>query len=476
MNSSSPCFVFPSFLIKCDRRTDLKIVTSVHSLCFCFRVSPMDPLVRPEFLLLQDRSLEDHTRLFLFVANTTSYQDNARCAFYDSSLNTACRALLSEVGPREDFAAFVEWTLARNGSPLTICPEDDLARSTPDPVPSPPSPHCSPLLEDALQCPLLENTHPSTHSCLLYRCRLAAPLLALSPPSMWCKLGRTAILQCRHGRSFPRLRLRGPDSASAHWPAGSTMAPSSLLSAVVHLPIGSAGLPRSSSSALVWRRPSCTSGLLRLRFVPLVPSGSFIPSAPPQSSVAPAPPQPSGFPSPPRSPAPSALPWSTRILPVALALRLSASGSSSTCSAAVGQPPGDGAHSSSMVPPSVGSTVGHCCGFGLGPAVHLLLRVPPVSYLASPSFVASLVSVCRPPPGCPSSSWASSLVPTRPSPLDGITVWGHNFWEGGRYVRIVDCLVCVLLPMCSLWPSFSLTWIIELIQVCLVFIPNCLCI
>ncbi len=172
---------------------------------------------------------------------------------------------------------------------------------TPDPVPSPPSPHCSPLLEDALQCPLLEDTHPPTHSCLLYRCRLAAPLLALSPPSMRCKLGRTAILQRRHGRSFPRLRLRGPDSASAHWPAGSTMAPSSLLSAVAHLPIGSAGLPRSSSSALVWRRPSYTSGLLRLRFVPLVPSGSFIPSAPPQSSVAPAPPQPSGFPS---------LPWS----------------------------------------------------------------------------------------------------------------------------------------------------------------------
>ncbi len=50
--------------------------------------------------------------------------------------------LLSEDGPQEDFAAVVEWTLPRNGSPLTICLMDDLARSTPDPVPSPPSPRC----------------------------------------------------------------------------------------------------------------------------------------------------------------------------------------------------------------------------------------------------------------------------------------------------------------------------------------------
>ncbi len=93
----------------------------------------MDPLVRPEFLLLLleqgDRSLEDHTRLFLCEANTTSYPDDVLCSFYDASLNTATRALSSEDGPREDFTAFVEWTLARN-----------VERSTPDPEPSPPSP------------------------------------------------------------------------------------------------------------------------------------------------------------------------------------------------------------------------------------------------------------------------------------------------------------------------------------------------
>ncbi len=111
---------------------------------FFFPLCPMDPLVRPKFLLLLleqgDRSLEDHTRLFLCLANATIYPDDALCSFYDASLNTASRAQSSENGPREDFAAFVEWTLARNGSPLTICPVDDLARSTPDPEPSPPSP------------------------------------------------------------------------------------------------------------------------------------------------------------------------------------------------------------------------------------------------------------------------------------------------------------------------------------------------
>ncbi len=283
----------------------------------------------------------------------TSYPDDARCAFYDTSLNTACRVLSSEDGPWEDFAAFVEWTLVRNGSPLTVCPEDNLARSTPDPVPSPPSHRCAdrlpeptadgepeyaktsphgatvlriavepepeplmtsvkvrepatepatwenaadsesacrgqwergeelrplhrgwgwadytagtaghggggggdlidwetdleielalsslrhprwfrpalirlwfpfpalrrlpilqyPLLKDALQCPLLENARPPTHSCLLHRCFLAAPLLALSPPSMRCELGGTVILQHRRGQSFPWLRLQPP--------------------------------------------------------------------------------------------------------------------------------------------------------------------------------------------------------------------------------------------------------------------------
>ncbi len=294
----------------------------------------MDPFFRPEFLLLLleqgDKSLEDHTRPFLMLANATCYLDGTLCSFYNASLNTTCRALSSEDGPRGEFAAYVEWTLARNGSPLTVCPEDDLARSTPDPEPSPPSPcgaehqpeptddgepfpaaicepeqsraterkivpevepnpsdqvrepatvpttrepavdgvsaewssaSCTaaegelivhlglldmegdlidwsteleieypallrlrwfqpaprlqsalqcPLLQNALQCPLLENSRPPTRSCLLHRCRLAAPLLALSPPSMRCEPHGTAILQRRRGWSFPHLRLQPP--------------------------------------------------------------------------------------------------------------------------------------------------------------------------------------------------------------------------------------------------------------------------
>ncbi len=95
-------------------------------------------------------------------------------------------------------------------------------------------------------------------------------------------------------------------------------------------------------------------------------------------------------------------------IPLARWLSVSASGSSTTCSATVGRPPGVGGHHSSMATPSVGSTVGHHHGCGLGPARLLLLRIPPVSSLAPPSFVTSLVSVSRPPPGWPSSSWAAS--------------------------------------------------------------------
>ncbi|KAI2648546.1 Collagen alpha-5(VI) chain [Labeo rohita] len=99
-------------------------------------------------------------------------------------------------------------------------------------------------------------------------------------------------------------------------------------------------------------------------------------------------------------------------LGVALDLRLSvsASGSSASCSASVGRPPGVVSPSSTMAPPSIGSTVGHH-GCGLGLPLLLLLRVPPVSSLAPPTFVAPLDSVDSgfcPPSGVPSSAEASS--------------------------------------------------------------------
>ncbi len=59
-------------------------------------------------------------------------------------LNHACRVPSSKDGPREDFVAFMEWILAWNGSRFfTVSSEDDLASSTPDSEPSPPSPHCA---------------------------------------------------------------------------------------------------------------------------------------------------------------------------------------------------------------------------------------------------------------------------------------------------------------------------------------------
>ncbi|KAI2657610.1 Retrotransposon-derived protein PEG10 [Labeo rohita] len=98
--------------------------------------------LRPEFILLRlkqgDLPLEGYTIMFQLVAHTTSYPDDALCAFYNASLNASCRAPSSEDGPPADFAAFVEWTLARNRSSFPACSMDNLASATPDPEPSQP--------------------------------------------------------------------------------------------------------------------------------------------------------------------------------------------------------------------------------------------------------------------------------------------------------------------------------------------------
>lgn len=102
----------------------------------------MDPLLHPEYLLLLleqgERSLKGHTRLFLVLANLSSYPDDALYAFYDASLNSAYRASLAEEGPRANFDTF----FFRVDSAI------------PDPVSSPPSPHCT---EHMLSPPLTES-------------------------------------------------------------------------------------------------------------------------------------------------------------------------------------------------------------------------------------------------------------------------------------------------------------------------------
>ncbi|KAI2645048.1 Titin [Labeo rohita] len=78
--------------------------------------------------------------MFQLIGHTTSYPDDALCAFYDASLNASSRAPSSEDGPRADFAAFVEWTLARNKPSFPACSLENLASATPDPEPSQPPP------------------------------------------------------------------------------------------------------------------------------------------------------------------------------------------------------------------------------------------------------------------------------------------------------------------------------------------------
>ncbi|KAI2645615.1 Sal-like protein 3 [Labeo rohita] len=144
-----------------------------------------------------------------------------------------------------------------------------------------------------------------------------------------------------------------------------------------------------------------------------------------------------------------------RNLGVALDLRLSvsASGSSASCSASVGRPPGVVSPSSTMAPPSIGSTVGHH-GCGLGLPLLLLLRVPPVSSLAPPTFVAPLDSVDSgfcPPSGVPSSAEASSPMDSGFSVFSppslfcfvlSSTARGRAYSEGG--VMLQFCLFVLL--------------------------------
>ncbi|KAI2643082.1 Levansucrase [Labeo rohita] len=122
------------------------------------------------------------------------------------------------------------------------------------------------------------------------------------------------------------------------------------------------------------------------------PPRPFDPAAPPRLSAHSSPSSPVGPPAPPGSLVFPAPPWSVG---VALDLRLSvsASGSSASGPASVGWPPGVVSPSSTMAPPSVGSTVGHHHGCGLGLPLLLLLRVPPVSSLAPPTFVTPLDNV-----------------------------------------------------------------------------------
>ncbi len=170
-----------------------------------------------------------------------------------------------------------------------------------------------------LQCPLLENAHPPTRSCLFHGCFLAAPPLALSPLSVQCEPRGTAILLRRQDWSIPLLHLLWLRlvalSNRLRW------APSSRQ---LHMGPESLRLCRGSPDLCLSRQS------------PQLHPGPLDPRHPPGS--------------------------------LALRLRLLHRHWSVPWSR----------HPSSMSPPSVSSTVGYHHGCGLGPAVLLLLQVPPV--------------------------------------------------------------------------------------------------
>ncbi len=94
------------------------------------------------------------------------------------------------------------------------------------------------------------------------RSLLPPPPLSPASPSARPQptISTVRALRVCHSPSSPWLEYPLPP-ASAHRPSSSTMAPSSLLSALARQSTASARLPRPSGSALVWRRPSCASEL-----------------------------------------------------------------------------------------------------------------------------------------------------------------------------------------------------------------------
>lgn len=131
-----------------------KTVSSVWSLRFCFHfflsvfLFPLCPWI-PSFILLEyllllleqgERSLKGHTRLFLVLANLSSYPDDALYAFYDASLNSAYRAPLAKEGPRVDTFSSGQCNPGASAQP-TISPLHGVhAEPTADGEPRPPRP------------------------------------------------------------------------------------------------------------------------------------------------------------------------------------------------------------------------------------------------------------------------------------------------------------------------------------------------
>ncbi|KAI2659045.1 Threonylcarbamoyl-AMP synthase [Labeo rohita] len=397
-------------------------------------------------LLLEqgNRSLVDHTRDFVHLVPLTHYPDSSLCTFYRAGLNIATKAQLSGEGPRESFADYIEWVLVSCRSSLTA--EDDTS-PTQDPEPSQPAPRHAefepePTADDE---PEPRATEPYTSdqvrepatSTVTGECNMEQVRAMESPAHCTTAGGElddnsgdlidfsTEDLE-NNSRELNRLLYRNIYLSRYACLYGIPTHPpsSAYVNIFFHLCSGlAAGPPASIGVRAGGSLISASSLRVQNSASALRPCGS------------------------------------TTALSVALDLRLfiSASGSFTSCSASVGRPHGVVSPSSTMAPPSIGSTVGHH-GCVLGPARFLLLRVPPVSSLAPPTIVTALDcvfcpyhSVFCPPPGVPSSAEASShmdsvfLLFFRPSCLFCFlfsTPRGRAYLEGG--VMSQFCLFVVL--------------------------------
>ncbi|KAL0199212.1 hypothetical protein M9458_007752, partial [Cirrhinus mrigala] len=100
----------------------------------------MDPTVLLIILKQGERSLEDHTRDYIFLAEHSHFPDSSLCTFYRAGLNTTTKALLSGEGPQESLPDYIEWVLASCGSSWTVDIVEKDVSPTQDPEPSQPSP------------------------------------------------------------------------------------------------------------------------------------------------------------------------------------------------------------------------------------------------------------------------------------------------------------------------------------------------
>ncbi|KAI2647082.1 Obscurin [Labeo rohita] len=311
-------------------------------------------------LLLEqgNRSLEDHTRDFVYLAPLTHYPDSCLCTFYRAGLNTTTKVQLSGEGPRESIADYIKWVLYE---PEPTADEEPEPRVTEPEIATEPEPYTSDQVREpatatatvecnreqvrAMESPAhcttaggeLENNsgdlidffsevleHNSgdlidffTELSTCYdqpACLEFPPTLPLLPMSTGLAAGLPVSIGVNAGGSLiSASSLRVQNSASALRPYGSTTALSALapLSPVgPPAPPGFLVSPAPPWSVVVPPSPQDSAPLAAPRhFVPPAPKDSSLPPAQPQSSVAPAPQRTSGSPPPPWSPEPRAPPW-----------------------------------------------------------------------------------------------------------------------------------------------------------------------